>query len=80
MREFQVFYKGLYIGRLVINEAGEYLYYLLEHAKTNRFLTYLKAAPQLLEEQTVFGAVIPFFKKCLNSNNKHDDVRLKDIT
>ena len=39
MREFQVYFKCLYIGRLLIDEEGRYLYYLMEHSKTSCFLS-----------------------------------------
>lgn len=89
MREFQVFYKELYIGRLAINEKGEYMYYLMDHSKTNCFFSRLNVAPALYTEQKEFGAPIPFFQVRIEANDRHrnlecgfvtDDVRLKDIT
>ena len=88
MREFQVYYSGLYIGRLIINEEGQYHYTINDVFKTNCFFSGKNVAPALFTEQPEFGDPIPFFQVRIEANDKHkniecgfvtDDVRLKEV-
>jgi hypothetical protein len=88
MREFQVYYRELYIGRLVINEKGQYMYYLVDKDKTDCFLSGLNVAPALYTEQEEFGDPIPYFQVRIDAHKNFknleigfvtDDVRLKEI-
>ncbi|MBR6253344.1 MAG: hypothetical protein IKR04_05885 [Clostridia bacterium] len=88
MREFQVYYSGLYIGRLVINEEGKYYYALNDHFKTICFFEGKNVAPALYTEQNDFGDPIPYFQVRIEANDKHrgleiglvtDEVRLKEV-
>ena len=88
MREFQVYYSGLYVGRLIINEEGKYYYALNDHFKTTCFFNGRNVAPALYTEQTEFGDPISYFQVRIEANDKHknleiglatDDVRLKEV-
>ena len=65
MKEYQVYYKGLYIGRLIINEDGQYIYYLNDHFKTSCFFSDHPLREVLTSEQTEFGPPIEFFSKII---------------
>lgn len=88
MREFQVYYSGLYIGRLLVNERGQHLYSLNDSFRTNCFLKGKKVANVLKSEQRVFGDPIPYFKARIELIDRlkgrpisfvSDDVRLKEV-
>ena len=88
MREFQVYYSGLYIGRLLINESGEYAYFVNDTFKDKSAFKNMNVAPALYTEQTTFGAPIPFFQVRIEANSRFknleiglatDEVRLKEI-
>ncbi len=87
MRQFLVYYKERLIGVLYINESGEYKY-----IRNNEALKIINKtepiAPALFNEQSDFGAEIPYFKVRLEANEKfdqleagfvNDNVRMQEI-
>ena len=67
MKEFQAYYRGIYIGRLLINEKGEYLYYVHDEFRKSSFLRRNKIRKFLLTEQLEFGPPIQFFDAVLSA-------------
>ena len=69
MREFQVYYMGLYVGKLVVNEKGQHSYCVNEPFQSKCFFRGHKLRKVLTTEQVEYGDPIEVFTNVIRTQD-----------